>query len=398
MQPPPPPPPPVDYVINNNRANTRFSLNTSNNNNNNNYNYTHIPILNASGAHINAATASSTSSNSSINGATLSQAFENTSSLDLSQSGALTKLPKHMTTTINKPVYIGETNFVNNANSFDLTSLIGKENHLLQQGLNDIETIKQWFMNQLKENRSKQANIQKLKHQNLFSIDKMLIDLKHLNDLNATFKEFLTNNNKEKDDGLSKQSKQTGFVNYKENQQATQQQQQPLPLPTYKDYVEQFDLNKTDLEMDVYLKEKQERIDNLQKEKSLLIRRLFEMKSESADLNRNIVQLQCTNGLNQMNAAQSGKGMPYSTSKPPPPVVQSMVPNTNSKFNSSSLVMQHKSSPSTICNFIELNAQLSGNSSASAFRGSEASRQAPLVNHYYQPQQHFMPINSRSPL
>ena len=41
---------------------------------------------------------------------------------------------------------------------------------------------------------------------------------------------------------------------------------------------------KNDADLDKYLKEKQERIDALQKEKSMLIRKLFEMKSASASL------------------------------------------------------------------------------------------------------------------
>lgn len=194
----------------------------------------YMPLLNSLQNQLNQN--SSTSSVSSMNGATLSQAFENITNFDP---------PKNSNLTHNKLIKNDNANFINNANSFDLTSLIDKESSLLQQGLNDIDIIKQWFTNQLIENRSKQSNIQQLKRQNLFSIDKMLIDLKNLNDLNTVFEQFL----------IQKEEKNESFENSvrKEALNSTPQQQYP-PLPTYKDYVENFDLNKTDTDIDVYLK------------------------------------------------------------------------------------------------------------------------------------------------
>lgn len=170
----------------------------------------------------------------------------------------------------------------NNANSFDLHSLIEKENVLLKQGLDNIDNLKQWFTNQLIENKLKQTNANKLKYQNLFSIDKMLIELKQLNDLNQTFTHFLKKN--------SNNSNSKCLI-----------EQQP---PSYKDYVEQFALMnsvnsinsvgaKFDVELEKYLKEKQEKIEGLQKEKSSLIRKLFEIKSESENISKTILKLNC---------------------------------------------------------------------------------------------------------
>ena len=155
----------------------------------------------------------------------------------------------------------------------------------------------------------------------------MLTDLKHLNDLNSTMRHFIMNTNMNTTGGGGEQadfenlemdlsttttSNSSSSNSQKENFFMNQQtlaaaasaaaaaistttslsspMQSTLPaLPTYKDYLDQFDLNKTDSsELDNYLKEKQDRIENLQKEKSLLIRKLFEMKSEAASLGRTI--------------------------------------------------------------------------------------------------------------
>ena len=121
---------------------------------------------------------------------TLSQAFEAVNSLKINPNQAKKVISNE---TINNK--INENNLIlNNANSCDLNILIDKENYLLEQGLANIELIKSWYQGQLKENKLKQANVQKLKHQNLFSIDKMLTDLKQLNDLNETFSNFLNQN------------------------------------------------------------------------------------------------------------------------------------------------------------------------------------------------------------
>ncbi|CAF0807807.1 unnamed protein product [Brachionus calyciflorus] len=196
--------------------------------------------------------------NSRTSGTTLSQAFEN-HNYQNSQS---------------------------NANSLDLNSLIDKENFLLKQGLDSIDSIKQWFTNQLIENKVKQANFSKLKYQNLFSIDKLLIDLKQLNDLNLILNEFLI-------------KKKLNMENIKQDDKSEFLLPEP---PSYHDYVEQFSA-KQDFDLDVYLKEKQDKIDSLQKEKSNLIRKLFEIKAESENINKNILKLNSnTKDLNRQNS------------------------------------------------------------------------------------------------
>lgn len=233
MQPPPPPPPPIDYNTQRSKAHTpRQSLNQQHQQQSN-----YMPLLSALQNHNQS---SSSSSINSMNGATLSQAFENVTNFDLNQ-----KLAKTNQTSINKPVVVNE-NFLNNANSYDLCGLIDKENALLQQGLADIEGIKQWYSNQLRENRQKQSNIQQLKRQNLFSIDKMLTDLKNLNDLNTVFNQFLSQNKEKETSFDSIIEKKENISNGASGVQA--------PLPTYKDYVETFELNKTDNDIDQYLK------------------------------------------------------------------------------------------------------------------------------------------------
>ena len=137
--------------------------------------------------------------------------------------------------------------FISNANAYDLNGLIDKENTLLQRGLADIDTLKDWYVNQLTENRMKQANVQQLKRQNLFSMDKMLTDLKSLNDLNAALRLFL-DRDKEESRGSNGGEARGDVLSFAGalNVQA--------PLPTYKDYVESFDLNKNEVDVDQYLK------------------------------------------------------------------------------------------------------------------------------------------------
>ncbi|RNA13522.1 hypothetical protein BpHYR1_019831 [Brachionus plicatilis] len=155
-------------------------------------------------------------------------------------------------------------------NTLDLISLIDKENYLLRQGLDSIDSLKQWYTTQLIENKIKQNNLNKLKYQNLFSIDKLLIDLRQLNDFNLALSDFLVKKKIESSSGDS----------FSEP-------------PNYEDYMQQFGIHglKRDIDLDNYLKEKQERIDSLQKEKSSLIRKLFEIKSESENINKNMLKL-----------------------------------------------------------------------------------------------------------
>jgi hypothetical protein len=261
-------------------------------------NYSTLPITNMISSTVSTASSTSStpssaslspSSSSSINSAnykqvpltnihatTLSQAFEAANNLKLSTN----PVEKAPTDEIISNKICENSLILNNANSCDLKSLLDKENFLLEQGLNKIELVKSWYQIQVKENKIKQANIQKLKHQNLFSIDKMLIDLKQLNDLNETFSNFLNQNNPP-----CHTEQRVSSVKGKENSPV-----EPNPLPAYHEYIEQFDLSKKENDLDKFLKEKQEKIEYLQKEKSQLIRKLFEMKSESA--NKNIYKLQ----------------------------------------------------------------------------------------------------------
>ena len=150
---------------------------------------------------------SSSSSNSSaanykpVHATTLSQAFDTaTQSVNIKlnqmskENATNSSLPMQMTNSLNAPKSDQSSLIMNNANSCDFNILIDKENYLLEQGLANMELIKQWYLNQLRENKLKQANIQKLKHQNLFGIDKMITDLKQLNDLNEVFNTFLSQN------------------------------------------------------------------------------------------------------------------------------------------------------------------------------------------------------------
>ncbi|RNA21322.1 hypothetical protein BpHYR1_028633 [Brachionus plicatilis] len=167
-----------------------------------------------------------------------------------------------------------------NANSLDLNSLIDKENYLLKQGLDSIDCIRKWLTNQLIDNKVKQTNLSKLKYQNLYSIDKLLIDLKQLSDLNLYLNDFLFRKKISMEKSVKKEDE---FC-------------LPDP-PSYQDYLEQFGFqnSKQELDLDKFLKEKQEKIESLQKEKSNLIRKLFEIKAESENLNKNMSKL---NGRN----------------------------------------------------------------------------------------------------
>jgi hypothetical protein len=232
-----------------------------------------------------------------------------------------------------------------------LNILLYKEKYLLEQGLGNIEAMKCWYQNQIKENKVKQANIQKLKHQNLFSFDKMLLDLKKLNDLNETFKCFLNQNN----NSVNQNQSEMDIIKLTNN---AQKENIPLELmdtthlPDYKDYIEQCDLTKKDNELDKFLKEKQEKIDYLQREKSKLIRKLFDMKSEASSINKNISKLKNTNDLSSADKtnAQVTNQILDSSSKVLPIKIESRYCNEliKNKINNND---------SKIFNFIELSAK-----------------------------------------
>ena len=78
-------------------------------------------------------------------------------------------------------------------------------------------------------------------------MDKMLTDLKSLNDLNAALRLFL-DRDKEESRGSNGGEARSDVLSFAGalNVQA--------PLPTYQDYVESFDLNKNEVDVDQYLK------------------------------------------------------------------------------------------------------------------------------------------------
>lgn len=95
----------------------------------------------------------------------------------------------------------------------------------------------------------------------------MLTDLKKLNDLNSIMNEFLA------------QHKFQPLSVFASGSGAASQQTSQEP-PTYEDYIASYGLEsftQNDVELEAYLKEKQERIENLQNEKSSLIRKLLEV-------------------------------------------------------------------------------------------------------------------------
>lgn len=203
-------------------------------------------------------------------------------------------------------------------NSMDLNTLIEKENFLLRQGLDSIDSLKQWYTTQLIENKIKQNNLGKLKYQNLLSIDRLLIDLKQLNDFNFNLNDFLVK---------KKIGNSSSDVN-------------SIEPPSYQDYVQQFGLQglKRDIDFDNYLKEKQERIDSLQKEKSNLIRKLLEIKSESENINNNLTKLNYVDTNNQIPSKKE-KEIPIIIDKTFVTLKQPFQPEIfNSRFDRKSFV------------------------------------------------------------
>jgi len=286
VQPPPPiaaPPASHQRIVNANLSRPNILTN-------NKANYTTLPIVNANHNVPPPVVISN-------GGATLSQAFENVTN----KSKNINNLNNNIKTlnesnTIKKSDDNFNTSLLKNANSLDLGNLIEKEQFLLKQGLNDLDLIKQWYGMQLKENKLKQQNVHKLKHQNLFSIDKMLIDLKHLNDMNSNLRAFLTNTivssttsgpaeqeveNLEMDlstatsnSSSTHSQKENFFMNQQtlaaaasaaEAAISNTSQVQPS-LPSYQEYLEQFELNKTDTELETA---STKRIVNYEKQPSL---------------------------------------------------------------------------------------------------------------------------------
>ena len=168
-----------------------------------------------------------------------------------------------------------------NANSFDFNILLDQENCLLNDGLVELNRIKLFFEQKINENRLKKLNILKLKHQNLFSIDKMLLNLNEINNLNKILNTFNQSNNNWMDSNDSNFDDDLNIL-LKTAQITTPQTTQKTTTTTTNE-------NGNIYYYDQFIKEKQERIDNLQKEKSSLIRKLFEIKSKISP-NENIIE------------------------------------------------------------------------------------------------------------
>ena len=158
-----------------------------------------------------------------------------------------------------------------NANSFDLNMLLEQENCLLNDGLIELNKLKIFFEQKINENRLKKMNILKLKHQNLFSIDKMLLNLNEVNNLNKFLNTFNQNNNSWMENNENNNSFDDDLNTLLKAAQITP--------PTPSSIINNNSGTINVFYYDRFIKEKQERIDNLQKEKSNLIRKLFEIKS-----------------------------------------------------------------------------------------------------------------------
>ena len=335
--------------------------------------------------------------------ATLSQAFEfisNDESSDLLKPAPFPNLPK-ISNTISQ-----HSTILTNANSCDLNSLIDKKNFILQQCINDLDLLKQSFSNQIKENKVKQSNIQKLKHQNLFSIDKMLLDLKELNDMHLMFKKFIDR----KDQDLNKVDEKFEKKNHpNENEHPKNENlcdkinfinshkenlfDPNLASSNYKEYLDHFENNNQVIneELDTYLKEKQEKIESLQREKSNLIRRLFEMKSDSDSLSKNILQLNTTyNNVGINNNNKNNNNYDAINNQ-----INKQINNANSNNIPKEIpVFKERPNPpgyTTICNFIELGSK--SDNSHSNFKSTQFNNSHLKFNH---PQQ--IPINVRNPI
>lgn len=158
---------------------------------------------------------------------------------------------------------------------------------LILIGLDHIDVIKQWYLTQLIQNKLKLTNINKLKHQNLFSIDKMLTDLKQLSDLNSVLGDFLSQHKFQPLSVFASSSTLTasagnsgGGISSSSTSSSSSSSSGHQEPPTYEDYVANYGLEsftQNDVELEAYLKEKQERIESLQNEKSSLIRKLLEV-------------------------------------------------------------------------------------------------------------------------
>jgi len=166
----------------------------------------------------------------------------------------------------NKTVELKEKFCLNNANSCDLNKLLEEESILLNNGIKNLERIKGIYEQNLRQNQQKkQEDANKLKHENLFSIDKILINLREISGLNKALDGFVASNN-----SYDKNPPANDSVSLESNSSFSVEEFNKKLLTNENNLLVNYDEK---------IKEKQNRIDVLQKEKSALIRRIFEMKS-----------------------------------------------------------------------------------------------------------------------
>ena len=238
----------------------------------------------------------SSSTNNSVpsSTATLSQAFENAE-----DNSTASIMPKSQT--------IDSLNI----NAYDLKNLIDKENTLLTQGLENVDAIKRFYLSQLVENRLKLTNISKLKHQNLFSIDRMLLELNKLNDFNKYLANYLKANVSSTTLSNKIDSSTSPIVKFDIDNENLNLFQSSVSGNYGHFEASNEDLNSecsserdannsSSLEFDMLLKKKKEKIEKLQKEKSQLIRKLYEMKSEAENISKNLIKLQTNKSHEQI--------------------------------------------------------------------------------------------------
>jgi hypothetical protein len=139
----------------------------------------------------------------------------------------------------------------------------------------------------------------------------MLTDLKQLNDLNSIMSEFLAQN-KFQPMSVFNSNNTNSFNNNNNNINTTgNNSSNNNQNYDYDDYISNLGLDTSannDVELDSFLKEKQEKIENLQKEKSSLIRKLLEAKSKSENINKNILKLKREQPMSpESDVSQSAK-------------------------------------------------------------------------------------------
>jgi hypothetical protein len=125
-----------------------------------------------------------------------------------------------------------------------------------------------WFINFVQNQQKKQEDANKLKHENLFSIDKILINLREISGLNKALDGFVAaSSSYDKNPPVNSSS---SSVSLDSNSSLGVEEFNKKLLTNENNLLVNYDEK---------IREKQSRIDALQKEKSALIRKIFEMKS-----------------------------------------------------------------------------------------------------------------------